>query len=494
MLAGLAAQDPYAEVVQAPAFTAEPYGLGVNKDDVDFVRFVNGVLEEMRADGRWTRSYNTWLRRRPRHGARLPPPPCTGGRRDRRDDERHGTHRRPAGSGRPLVAEDALRYLEALGTWRDQRKAELDLLDEAALGGARTQAAYTGDLLLSMALWKAVADRHDLLVATWDSGRVGPTELERLSTLVWGRLDAIPRTPSRRRSSRGSVRRAGRPGRLAARGVPALRRAGGLAAGPARPRRRPRPTSTARLRAAAGLGRAGARPRRPRARARSRDAARRRCSTGSTRASLTSLARAKRGADVGGLLGPLEHDAARAERDLIVGASNRRADAHDEARARALRAELEARGAALRDLAARCVAEVAPAPRLAVPDVAALGPVPTEPAAVDAYLVAARRGRPGHDDGPGRLRRRRWPSATSCAARLGAYAAKARPCESPRALTAQAASGPRRAGAARRRGPGAPRPADLVRARALVAAYQAYLTAPGAAGAHGRDPRTRGTP
>ena len=98
-------------------------------------------------------------------------------------------------------------------------------------------------------------------------------------------------------------------------------------------------------------------------------------------------AQAQRGADVGGLLGPLEHDAARAERDLIVGRPNRRADAHDEARARALRAELEARGAALRDLAARCVAAVHPAPRFAVPDVSALGPVPTEPAAVDAYLV-----------------------------------------------------------------------------------------------------------
>ena len=61
VLAGLAAQDPYADVVQAPAFTAEPYGLGVNQQHVDFVRFVNGVLEEMRADGRWTKSYNTWL-------------------------------------------------------------------------------------------------------------------------------------------------------------------------------------------------------------------------------------------------------------------------------------------------------------------------------------------------------------------------------------------------------------------------------------------------
>ena len=61
VLAGLAAQDPYADVVQAPAFTAEPYGLGVNEENVDFVRFVNGVLEEMKADGRWTKSYNTWL-------------------------------------------------------------------------------------------------------------------------------------------------------------------------------------------------------------------------------------------------------------------------------------------------------------------------------------------------------------------------------------------------------------------------------------------------
>ncbi len=61
VLAGLAAQDPYAEVVQAPAFTAEPYGLGVNQEHVDFVRFVNGVLAQMRADGRWARSYDTWL-------------------------------------------------------------------------------------------------------------------------------------------------------------------------------------------------------------------------------------------------------------------------------------------------------------------------------------------------------------------------------------------------------------------------------------------------
>ena len=44
------------------AFTEEPYGLGFNKADVDFVRFVNARLEQMRASGEWTQIYNRWLR------------------------------------------------------------------------------------------------------------------------------------------------------------------------------------------------------------------------------------------------------------------------------------------------------------------------------------------------------------------------------------------------------------------------------------------------
>jgi polar amino acid transport system substrate-binding protein len=62
ILAGLAAQDPYAFVVKAPAFTAEPYGLGIAKKHPDFVKFVNGVLQQMRTDGQWTTAYNTWLK------------------------------------------------------------------------------------------------------------------------------------------------------------------------------------------------------------------------------------------------------------------------------------------------------------------------------------------------------------------------------------------------------------------------------------------------
>lgn len=60
VLAGLSAQDPYAKVVGA-AFTQEPYGLGIAKGDVAFVQFVNQVLEQMRADGRWKATYNRWL-------------------------------------------------------------------------------------------------------------------------------------------------------------------------------------------------------------------------------------------------------------------------------------------------------------------------------------------------------------------------------------------------------------------------------------------------
>jgi polar amino acid transport system substrate-binding protein len=60
VLAGLAAQDPNTEVV-GEKFTDEPYGLGIGKDHVDFVKFVNGVIEAMRTDGRWADIYSKWL-------------------------------------------------------------------------------------------------------------------------------------------------------------------------------------------------------------------------------------------------------------------------------------------------------------------------------------------------------------------------------------------------------------------------------------------------
>lgn len=61
VLAGLAAQDPYAVVLEGDAFTEEPYGIGVPAEDRDLAAFVNGVLEQMRADGRWTAAYDRWF-------------------------------------------------------------------------------------------------------------------------------------------------------------------------------------------------------------------------------------------------------------------------------------------------------------------------------------------------------------------------------------------------------------------------------------------------
>ncbi len=60
LLAGLAAQDPTTEVVGTPV-SDEPSGIGISKKSPDLVRFVNGALEQIRADGTWAKSYQRWL-------------------------------------------------------------------------------------------------------------------------------------------------------------------------------------------------------------------------------------------------------------------------------------------------------------------------------------------------------------------------------------------------------------------------------------------------
>ena len=89
---------------------------------------------------------------------------------------------------------------------------------------------------------------------------------------------------------------------------------------------------------------------------------------------------------MGGLLGPLEIDAATFERDLIVGGARRRDAAALVRRARAQQAELKTREAALRDLVAECIRRVDPAPRYAVPDVERLGAVPNTADQLEGYL------------------------------------------------------------------------------------------------------------
>lgn len=76
VLAGLAAQDPYAKVVGDP-FTSEPYGIGAPAGSTDLVRYVNAVLAQTISNGSWKASYNRWLA--PALGpAPTPPTPVYG--------------------------------------------------------------------------------------------------------------------------------------------------------------------------------------------------------------------------------------------------------------------------------------------------------------------------------------------------------------------------------------------------------------------------------
>ncbi|WP_067470293.1 glutamate ABC transporter substrate-binding protein [Nocardia amamiensis] len=60
VLAGLAEQDPYTELVGG-SIAEEPYGIGIPKGHEDLVRFVNGTLDRIRGDGTWTRLYQQYL-------------------------------------------------------------------------------------------------------------------------------------------------------------------------------------------------------------------------------------------------------------------------------------------------------------------------------------------------------------------------------------------------------------------------------------------------
>lgn len=305
----------------------------------------------------------------------------------------------PGRLGRPIEPSSAQVYLDALGRWRDDRSRELEQLDKLALDKtaqgntalgktalAPTEAAsLTGDIALSLAVWKAVSDRYDLLVATWDGGRVGPAERERMSSLIWGRLDATldPRVLASSSATPGSITASGLTVSL-----PEACRLSDALASQLRVRLAIDPSGLEvaerlrqlraqleRIRDQVGLEPPGAGQQQ--AAATQARLARR----------LKEIAdKAGRGGDVGGMIEPLEIDASTFERDLIVGGALRRQSSVQVEQARALRADLELREGALALLVERCVAGVDPSPKYAVPDIDALGPVPNTPALLEAYV------------------------------------------------------------------------------------------------------------
>ncbi|WP_425308712.1 hypothetical protein AADG42_08125 [Ammonicoccus fulvus] len=292
----------------------------------------------------------------------------------------------PGRMGVPLHPEQARRYLSELHTWVDERRRELDLLDAAVLRSP-LKSQLTRDMMLSLALWKSVKDRLDLLMVTWDSGRVGLTERERLSALIWGRLDATldPSLLVADKSSASPLTSGDAQGlsvslpeacRLSDAMASQLRTRLALdpAADQITARLRDLRAQIERIRDQVALEPAGLRS--------------------GPQAKLDDLSarvaemtgRVERGADIGGLIGPAEIEAARFERDLIVGGVERREARGLVEKAREMRDDLESRETAMHQLVAQCVRRVAPAPKYAVPDPEALGPVPNTRAQLEDYL------------------------------------------------------------------------------------------------------------
>lgn len=72
ILLGFKAQDPNTRIIGASLYPV-PYGMAINKAHPEFVRFVNGVLAKLRADGTWRAIYNKWLGGIPGSNPALPP-------------------------------------------------------------------------------------------------------------------------------------------------------------------------------------------------------------------------------------------------------------------------------------------------------------------------------------------------------------------------------------------------------------------------------------
>lgn len=297
----------------------------------------------------------------------------------------------PGRIGEPIEPTVMRTYLDALHGWLGERRTELDQLDAAILdagrpsatGGTVDRAQLTGDMMLSLALWKAVQDRYELLLATWDSGRVGVPERQRLASLLWGRLDA---TLDPSLLARAQQQGAGLDS--LALSLPEACRLSDALASQLRSKLQLDPDTDAvlgrikalraqleRIRDQVALEPAGLR------------ADPQQAASGLSSRLDAIVAKQSRGGDVGGLIGPLEIDAAHTERDLIVSSATRRQNAGNVARARELRQDLEDREAGLAALVQRCVQTVTPAPKYAVPDVDALGPIPNTPGALEEYLT-----------------------------------------------------------------------------------------------------------
>jgi polar amino acid transport system substrate-binding protein len=77
ILIGFRHQDPNTKIIGG-SLSPAPYGMEISKEHPDFVRFVNGVLAKLRADGTWRALFDNWLKGVPNANPVLPPPQYDG--------------------------------------------------------------------------------------------------------------------------------------------------------------------------------------------------------------------------------------------------------------------------------------------------------------------------------------------------------------------------------------------------------------------------------
>jgi hypothetical protein len=260
----------------------------------------------------------------------------------------------------PPPPRTVLTYLDELRRWRDDLKTALGSLDRRAQVSSAPE-SFTGDLTLALSLSESIDRRTDELIQAWDSGRVGDKELARIAQLMWGRLPDPLGNPSAFSLSEATTLAAALEARLAAR-LDADTIAGSGAADRIGPLRE----TLARCHDLADtLGRRG----------------------GEAEALTERLETALRGAAgpaaLGIEVGRIADAAELLERDLIKETSLRASVARESAALAARIAELAATEAQVRATAELCRDKIATPPRLAVPDIAALGPVPPIPGGTD---------------------------------------------------------------------------------------------------------------
>lgn len=264
----------------------------------------------------------------------------------------------------PPAPGQVLAFLDELRRWCGQLTAALDALDRRA-EVASTPDSFTADLQLAMSLSESIDRRTDELIASWDSGRVGPDELTAIAALIWGRLPDALGNPTAFTLSEATTLAAALESRLDAR-LDADTIAGSGAADRIAPLRE----TLERCRQLVGtLGTAAGHA----------DAEADRLATELER----TLDGVTGPAATGSTITRIANAAELLERDLIkevglrsvvqrtAGELGQRVDALE-------RVEGQVRGTA-----ARCRDKIAAPPRLAVPEVSVLGPVPTTPTTPD---------------------------------------------------------------------------------------------------------------